>query len=69
MIDENQIDICYHFPTTELQIFINGETATNYYFNPARTVFNQINMINVAVEVLDKWKKKRQKAEDNKTDN
>ena len=69
MIEDSQIDICYHFPTSQLQIFINAELTTDYYFNPARMVFNQINMVTLAADSYEKWKKrKKSESEDTTTE-
>jgi hypothetical protein len=58
MIDEDQVDICYNYPTTELTIFINGIEVTHYNFSPTRAVYTTMNMITIAVEVTSKWRAK-----------
>jgi hypothetical protein len=62
-INEEQVDICYHFPTSELEIFIDGTTVTKWHFNPSRTTFNQINMITLAVQAWEKWSKRKNEGE------
>lgn len=66
MIEEDQVDICYNYPTQELTIFINGIEITHYNFSPARAVYSTMNMISIAVEVRDKYLKRlRQQEEQN----
>ena len=67
MIEDDQVDIAYNYSTVELTIFINGIEITHHHFSPSRAVFNTINMIQLAVEVRGKWKKRI--AEENKINN
>lgn len=60
MIDKDQVTIFYDFSTSTLQIFINDKKTTDWHFNPARLVFNQITLTSLAIEALIRFKKKEQ---------
>jgi hypothetical protein len=69
MIDQDQVDISFNYPTQELTIFINGVETTHYHFSPTRAVFSIINMIQIAVEVTEKYRKRKAQEEKNETTN
>lgn len=60
MIDDEQVTIFYNFSTSTLQIYINDKMVTDWHFNPARLVFNQITLTSLAIEALIRYKKKEQ---------
>ena len=60
MIDQDQVTIFYEFTTARIQIYINDKKTTDWHFNPARLVFNQITLTTLAIEALSKHRKREQ---------
>jgi hypothetical protein len=58
-IDDNQVDICYDFGSCMIDVFVDSQQIISWYFTPSRTIYNHMNMIELAAQALTRWKKKK----------
>jgi hypothetical protein len=58
MVDDEQVTVFYDFSNSNLQIYINDKKTTDWHFNPARLVFNQITLTTLAIEAITQYRKK-----------
>lgn len=62
-VDNEQIDIYYDFPTSTLQIFVEGENHLSSNFNPSRQILSYNNILDIATTYYLQHKKRRQRHE------
>lgn len=58
VIDGFQVDMCYNFQRSWLEIFVDGKLTTQAAFTPSFKTFNYINLMDVATTTIQKHKKR-----------
>lgn len=62
-VDDEQIDIYYDFPTSTLQIFVEGEHHLTSNFNPSRQILSYNNILDISTTYAQQHRKRRQRHE------